>query len=143
MKLVSSAFLLLFTLACFSQTTVSDTTIHGVLVSFRFSPSIFPVDWQAAPISAKASAINTTEIGRSKSVMINALKKYPTSALVKNLRAVYFIKEMTFYNVGYGGTNSTDALYLTNAGTKEGYTNLYLEQTFHHEYSSILYRNFP
>ena len=49
---------------------------------------------------------------------------------------------MTFYNVGYGGTNTTDALYLTNNGVAEGYTNLYLEQTFHHEYSSILYRNY-
>ena len=50
---------------------------------------------------------------------------------------------MKFYDVGYGGTNSTDALYLTNSGTVAGYSDLYLEQTFHHEYSSILYRNYP
>ena len=50
---------------------------------------------------------------------------------------------MKFYEVGYGGTNSTDALYLTNSGTAAGYSDLYLEQTFHHEYSSILYRNYP
>jgi hypothetical protein len=50
---------------------------------------------------------------------------------------------MKFYNVEYGGTNSTDALYLTNSGIAKGYTDLYLEQTFHHEYSSILYRNHP
>jgi hypothetical protein len=50
---------------------------------------------------------------------------------------------MKFYNVAYGGTNSNDALYLTNNGKSNGYTDLYLEQTFHHEYSSILYRNHP
>jgi hypothetical protein len=50
---------------------------------------------------------------------------------------------MKFYDVGYGGTNSTDALYLANNGSSQGYTDLYLEQTFHHEFSSILYRNHP
>ena len=50
---------------------------------------------------------------------------------------------MKFYDVGYGGTNSTDALYLTNNGAAMGYNDLYMEQTFHHEYSSILYRNYP
>jgi hypothetical protein len=49
---------------------------------------------------------------------------------------------MKFYNVGYGGTNSSDAIYLTDSGFSHGYTDSYLEQTFHHEFSSILFRNF-
>jgi hypothetical protein len=140
MKTFFPVIFFMLTLPCFSQTGTGDTTIQGILVSFRYSNSIFPTDWQAAPISAKAEAIAPTEISRSKMVMVKALKKYPVSALQKDLKAVYFLKSMQFYNVGYGGTNSTDALYLTNDGVKEGYTDLYLEQTFHHEYSSILYR---
>ena len=50
---------------------------------------------------------------------------------------------MKYYDVGFGGTNSNDALYLTNNGVNMGYTDDYLEQTFHHEFSSILIRNFP
>ncbi len=50
---------------------------------------------------------------------------------------------MKFYDVPYGGTNSTDAVYLVNRGAPLGYTDKYLEQTFHHEFSSILFRNFP
>jgi hypothetical protein len=49
---------------------------------------------------------------------------------------------MSFYKVDYGGTNSADAVYLTDDGEKNGYNDLYLEQTFHHEFSSILYRNY-
>jgi hypothetical protein len=49
---------------------------------------------------------------------------------------------MKFYDVAFGGTNSNDALYLTNQGVKAGYTDEYLEQTFHHEFSSILFRNY-
>jgi hypothetical protein len=84
-----------------------------------------------------------SETKRSKAVIRKALSKYPIAALTNDLKAVYFLKTMKFYDVGYGGTNSTNALYLTNNGVSSGYTDLYLEQTFHHEYSSILYRNHP
>ena len=143
MKLLIPLLFLFVTRPSFSQSNTSDTAIQGVLISFKYSVSNFPTDWQASPISATAEAINSSEIARSKLVMAKALKKYPSAPLRKNLRAIYFLKDMKFYNVGYGGTNSADALYLTNDGIVSGYTNLYLEQTFHHEFSSILYRNFP
>lgn len=121
----------------------SDTTINGIPVSFTLTASTFPPEWQAAPIHATASLINTAEIPRCKQVMVKALNKYPAALLQTNLKDVYFFKGILFYNVGYGGTNSTDMVYLTNNGTSLGYTDTYLEQTFHHEFSSILFRNFP
>ncbi len=136
-------FFLFLNLQSDSQSIPADTSIRGVLVSFRYSVSIFPDSWQVAPINAQGEQLNSSEAGRCKSAIINALKKYPIAALKKNLRAVYFLKDMKFYDVGYGGTNSNDALYLTNDGEDMGYTDLYLEQTFHHEFSSILYRNNP
>ena len=65
------------------------------------------------------------------------------AVLEANLRAIYIFKYMAFYNVGYGGTNSNDAVYLANNGIAMGYTDAYLEQTFHHEFSSILFRKYP
>lgn len=143
MKLLFAFIFTFFSFFSQSQSNTRDTSIQGILISFRYSSSIFPTDWQASPISAEGEAIPTTEIARSKIVMAKALKKYPSAVLQKELKAVYFLRNMKFYNVGYGGTNSTDALYLTNDGVSMGYTNLYLEQTFHHEFSSILYRNHP
>src|SRR5205085_6021762 len=35
-----------------------------------------------------------------------------------------------------------NAVYITNQGRRAGYTDEYLEQTFHHEFSSILFRNY-
>jgi hypothetical protein len=129
-------------LSGFSQAK-PDTAIRGVKVSFAYSPGIFPGFWKEAPIHASAEQIPGNEISRSIVVLINALDKYPSLILERELKAVYFLKTMKFYDVGYGGTNSDDALYLTNNGTASGYTDLYLEQTFHHEFSSILYRNHP
>ena len=142
MKIIFSIFFSLLTLFSYSQ-NAADTTIQGILISFKYSSSIFPTGWQASPIHAKGEAIPSAEIDRSKLVMAKALKKYPATALLNDLKAVYFLKSMKFYKVGYGGTNSTDALYLTNNGAAYGYTDLYVEQTFHHEYSSILFRNHP
>ena len=120
-----------------------DTIIRKVYVSFSSSKEIFPKDWQVDPIDATAKPIDHKEIQRSKVIIATALNKYPDIIFKKNLRAVYFLKEMTFYNAGYGGTNSQDAVYLTNHGILWGYTDKYLEQTFHHEFSSILFRNNP
>lgn len=143
MKYPATILLSLFCIAAFGQPGRGDTIIRNVLISFNYAHSIFPDSWQKPPISAKGEQIDASEIQRSKAVMVKALSKYPPAALEKDLKVVYFIKSMSFYDVGYGGTNSTNALYLTNSGEAAGYTALYLEQTFHHEYSSILFRNHP
>ena len=141
MKLLASIALSIICLPIFSQSNRTDTTVKGILISFRYSATIFPDSWQGSPINAKAEPLENAEIRRCKEVIAKALNKYPAAALQKDLKVVYFLKSMAFYDVGYGGTNSTDALYLTDDGTASGYSDLYLEQTFHHEYSSILYRN--
>jgi hypothetical protein len=119
-----------------------DTTIKGIHIRFGYSASIFPESWRAAPVNAQGEVIAAKETERSTAIMVKALNKYPFSVLQKNLTAVHFLKSMSFFDVGYGGTNSTDKVYLTNNGVPQGYTDAYLEQTFHHEFSSILLRNY-
>lgn len=126
--------------AIFSQT--QDTTIQQVNVVFEYSVYNFPEDWRNEQINAQGQQIAIEEIPRSKRVIAKALNKYGDKLLEYNLKTVYFLKSMKFFNVGFGGTNSTDLLYLTNNGISMGYTDKYIEQTFHHEFSSILFRNY-
>ncbi len=121
----------------------NDTTIHGVNVQFEYKRSIFPESWLTDAINAQGEPIMQAEINRTKTIMARALAKYPNIILRSELKAIYFLKHMTMYDLGFGGTNSTDAVYLTNNGPDAGYTDLYVEQTFHHEFSSILFRNHP
>jgi hypothetical protein len=134
--------LTLLLLPCLLFAGEKDTLIKGVNASFNYNKDIFPLEWQKAPISAQAGEIAPAEITRCKLITTKALTKYAPELLRQNLRAVYWLKKMSFYDVGYGGTNSSDALYLTNNGISMGYTDNYLEQTFHHEFSSILLRNY-
>ena len=143
MKKIATIILLLVSLSTFSQGSLADTSIRNVRISFHYSRENFPDSWQSSPINATGEQMASSETQRSKAVIVKALSKYPAAAFEKDLSVVYFLKSMQFYEVGYGGTNSTDALYLTNNGIAAGYNDLYLEQTFHHEYSSILYRNHP
>jgi hypothetical protein len=123
--------------------TPQDTTINGIKVEFNYSLSIFPSSWQVAPINARAENMPRSEIVRTKVVIADALNKYPPALLKEELTGVYFVRTMRFYDVAYGGTNSENAVYISNDGVKMGYTANYIEQTFHHEFSSILLRNHP
>jgi len=124
-------------------TAPADTSINGIKVEFDYTLSIFPSSWQVAPINARAENMPRSEIMRAKGVITDALNKYPLSLLKQELTGVYFVRTMRFYDVAYGGTNSENSVYISNDGVKMGYTANYIEQTFHHEFSSILLRNHP
>ena len=136
---------LLFTIG--SQHSIAkataDTVVRGVAIHFNYDRNIFPESWLTEEINAHGVAVSHAEMDRCLINVSTALQKYPQPVLVASLRAVYFLKSMDMYNVGFGGTNSKTALYLTDDGESHGYTDSYLEQTFHHEFSSILFRNFP
>jgi hypothetical protein len=120
----------------------ADTTIQGVKVIFNYSPAVFPESWRDSIINAEGENILPEEISRTTSTVIRALKKYPDSVLTINLKGIYCLKTMRFYNLVFGGTNSNQEIYITNNGEAMGYTGDYIEQTFHHEFSSILLRNY-
>ena len=142
MKSIFTILLLINTFFVLAQRSVgTNTIIKGVSIQFTYSPSVFPDLWLTAPINARGEAINSPEIERTKQIMAKTLAKYPDIVLHNELRAVYFLRSMSMYDVPFGGTNSNDALYLTNNGAENNYSDWYIEQTFHHEFSSILFRN--
>src|SRR5450432_4097617 len=98
----------------------ADTTIQGVDVKFSYSASIFPDSWRGGRINGKGKNILPREISRTKAAIVTALKKYPDSVLSINLKAIYCLKTMKFYNLGFGGTNSDQNVYITNNGAAMG-----------------------
>lgn len=105
------------------------------------SDTMYPPDWLDKPINGLATSLDSVEVSRSIRIIQNALKKYPADLLKPTLDGIYVLKSISFFDVEFGGTNSKTTVYLTNDGTKQGYTDTYIEQTFHHEFSSILLRN--
>ncbi len=122
--------------------TVIDTR-SGIPIICANQPDMFPSTWQVEPINATATEIIENEVGRSQEMMKRALAKYPVPVLKKHLKRVFVSREIKFYNLPYGGTNSLDTVYLANDGKQSGYSDLFLEGSLHHEFSSILLRNLP
>lgn len=104
---------------------------------------MFPGPWLAAPHHASAQSVAEREIERSLAAVRKAFAKYPSPTLRDNLDCVYIIRDLQFSGIFAGGTNSTDRVYIAVGSEAEGFTNQFIEATFHHEFSSILLRNFP
>lgn len=145
MRHVQILFSLLFLLIAsqnFAQTRVTDQRT-GIPIIFSADGKIFPDSWYSARIDAKGESLDKSEYERSREVVQRALLKYPVSVVQENLKAVYVLHRIEFFGSSFGGTNSSDVVYLSNRGKSKGYNDFYLEQLFHAEFSSILLRNKP
>ncbi len=113
---------------------------NGII--FTADEDIFPANWYQPDIDAKAESLAGKEIERSREIVLSALAKYPIKVLKENLAKLYVLKSLNFYGVDYGGTYMGDQVYMANNGMDMGYTDQFMEQEFHHEFSSVLLINY-
>lgn len=124
----------------YGQAVFSDERT-GIPISFTTDEYMYPESWRGGKINAQATPLNEVEYDRSKLIILKALEKYPTEVLTKHVKKVYVLDDIQFYGIRFGGTNSLDAVYILNRGLDAGYTDRFVEQLFHAEFSSILLRN--
>lgn len=139
-RILVVTFLISFSTSAVSQN--KEIADFGVEISFSSDSKIFPDSWLTKEINGKATPVDTSEFVRSKAVIIKALNKYPPELIRRHLTKVYIVGYLEFYGQSYGGTNSTSVVYISNRGVDLGYSDFWLEQAFHSEFSSILFRNY-
>lgn len=115
---------------------------YGIEILVSGDPGFFPSEWLLPPISARSSELSQKQAKRFSSLLEKALLRYPFKVISENLNGIALSKSLSFYDVKYGGTNSTSTVYLSSKGKKFGYSDSYLISIFHHEFSSILLRNY-
>ena len=103
-------------------------------IRWKLDERTFPSHWKGDEIQARAEELDSITSFRTEGIIRNALMKYPASVIKKNLEIVYMCKNISFYDQEYGGTNYERTVYVTN----DGYEEDYIEETFHHEFSSVL-----
>lgn len=143
-KRICIAFLLIFCLTSsrvpVTQTVILENPVRVVTSSDR---RIFPKCWLSTDINARAEALQESEIERSRIILSRVMEKYPAEVLARNIEVVYVLHRLTYKGISAGGTNSCRNIYIVNRGSCEGYTEKWIERTFHAEFSSILLRNYP
>lgn len=115
----------------------------GVKIIFVIEPDMFPDSWLTERINASAESLENSQFSRSLQIILSAMRKYPPTVLRNNLEKIYVVRELRYFNITAGGTNSLNKVYVTNNGETAGYTDDFIEKTFHAEFSSILLRNNP
>lgn len=110
----------------------------STLISFESDKQTLPCRWRRKKTHAIINPLQDAEKIRSIQVLSAALSKYPKDILENDLQKVFVFRSMSFHHLEYGGTYHKRKVYLTNDGKENGYTDDYIEGTFHHEFSSIL-----
>ena len=106
-------------------------------------PSIFPQAWLSRRINAESESLHKSEVQRSRKILKKAVSKYPDRVLDSNLKVIYVLHKLKYCGINASGTNSKSNVYVVNRGSHQGYTDSWIEGTFHAEFSSILLRNSP
>jgi hypothetical protein len=101
-----------------------------------------PDYWRSGEINGKVRRLSSNEVERTKRIISNAFSKYPNAVLSENLERVCVFGKMEFYGLGYGGTYYKNTVYLVNKGDEMGYDDEWIEQSFHHEFSSVLLKKY-
>ena len=102
----------------------------------------FPEDIYETGSSPFALPLDTGRIESTLEVIKTALSKYPKGLLQEQLERVVLLDTMSFYGLAYAGTYWGKSVFLVNGGEELGYTLKFVEQTFHHEFSSLLFNNY-
>lgn len=111
-------------------------------VFFLANDRVFPAHWYGARIHAEVETLSRSERNRMISLLQRAFAKYPDQVLRDNLHRVYLFKTMRFYGIHYSGTNAANTIYMSNDEVNPLYSDGFIEQVFHHEFSSILKRTY-
>lgn len=117
--------------------------IGPVSIVHKITNNFYPADWVHDPkIKPIAKEIDRQQLKRAIPLIKEFIKDYPEPVLKKNLSTINLCKQLQFYGKDFGGTNSSDGVYICVRTIRDGYTNVYVLSSLHHEFSSILMRNY-
>jgi hypothetical protein len=134
---------MLLTGAVYAADTCSvKVTYRGVDIITFNQKGMFPDSWDEEPANRYSLPLNVKNENRALLIVKAALDKYPEGMLKNNLKKVYLLGTLEFFGLAYGGTYYDDKIYLCVKDSALGYTSSYIEKAFHHEFSSILLKNY-
>lgn len=139
-KLIFLIPVLISFIQSYSQSSYVDERT-GITVCFKPDGKMFPTSWELYD-NPEYEALSPDDYERTKRIVSKALSKYPVYLLKANLKKIYVLEYLSFEGIGYGGTYTSKSLFIVNEGEENGYDDLFTEQTFHHEFSSVLYNNY-
>ncbi|MFL5730993.1 MAG: putative zinc-binding metallopeptidase [Cytophagaceae bacterium] len=128
------SFFCFASLESFSENKIVDERT-GVEIIWSIDSSLFRKGSEY-----RAVILPDNHVQKACEMVVRALRKYPDALLRKNLKKIYVMDSIKVNGFDWGGTYSAfpAALYIIYDMNE-----LYSEQGIHHEFSSILLKNYP
>jgi hypothetical protein len=114
---------------------------YDLTIDYQAGPEFIDAQGRLAPINGKAAQLSEFGIARFSKILPKVLAIYPPDVIKRDLKAIKLSKEVWFYGVRYGASAFGHTVYLTDGGREQGFTDFYIAQTFHHEFSSVLMKS--
>ena len=112
----------------------------GVEIIWGHELDMFSEEWLAEPVAIDSKPILEIFAPKYLDIILDCLKKYPASFITKsNLKRIYLMRELKFCGKYFCGTFDRDRIYIAIAMPGQLLDNETIEQTFHHEFSHLLF----
>ena len=115
---------------------------YGVLISYQPVDGLLPAVWQQSPYSGRVEPVVRRDLMRLLKVLDNDFGLYPRNVLASNLDEIRVVRSLELFGVQYAGTTFGNSIVMTADSIAEGYDEQQLALIFHHEFSSILMRDY-
>ena len=149
-RMVSSLLIFLSVDAFGLETTQIDGEIASIQQDFNVQihctydrDLFFPASWKSASSEMFAKQVERVEVARLLPSIRTFLSAHPLSVIHSDLDHIYVLGELSFKGKDYGSTYNNKSIYLTCKDVGSRYTEEFLAQRLHSEFSSILLRHHP
>jgi Putative zinc-binding metallo-peptidase len=116
---------------------------YDVEVHYVYKPKEnFPPSWLESPNLVRGRQPSLREVERFIPLVDTFLSTYSRTVINKNLKHIYLISEFYLYGKSYGGTYDKSSLYINSKAANKEPSDLFLLSVMHHEFSSILMKNY-
>lgn len=144
---IASALLLLATAASAEPGGMADEIASiqaefGVRIHCEYDRNLFfPAPWLTPSVNAAGRQMEPSEILRVLPIIRQFLAAHPASVIRADLHEIYLLGELVCCGKQYGATYAGNSIYLVSKGDAERYTDEFIAQRLHSEFSSILLRH--
>jgi len=118
---------------------------YGISIEYIVDSKFIDEQGQLPPTNGKATQLDDFSIARYAKILPQVLSQYPPEVFKTHIETIKLSKILSFYSTRYGGSTVDKIIYLTDDGRDNGFSDFFIRQTFHHEFSSVLMksRDFP
>ena len=144
-RMVSSLLIFISIDAFALETTQIDGEIASIQQDFNVQVHytydrdlFFPASWKSTSTEMFAKQVERVEVARLLPIIRTFLSDHPLSVIHSDLDHIYVLAELSFKGRDYGSTYNQRSIYITCKDVESRYTEEFLAQRLHSEFSSIL-----